>query len=478
MNTSQSTVQSYLLLLVLISGLWKCTRPEPEINEPIETYPVSAWITSPDKVNLLYEKTLPFSSAEDSRFATVSIDTSLRYQSMDGFGFTLTGGSAQLIQQMEPNARAALLEELFGNAKNAIRISFLRISIGASDLDPEIFSYDDRPSGSSDFELAHFSLSRDTMYLIPLLKQILQINPSIQLMASPWSAPAWMKDNGQSKGGALRPVCYPVYARYLLRYIQAMAEKGIPIGSMTIQNEPLHGGNNPSMLMTAIQQADFVKNHLGPTFESAGQKTKLIIWDHNCDRPEYPISILNDPEAKKYIDGSAFHLYGGDIQAMSQVKQAHPDKNLYFTEQWTGANGVFGEDLKWHIRHVVIGAARNWSRVILEWNLANDPGYSLHTPGGCSECLGAVTIDRSGVQRNVSYYIIAHAARFVPPGSVRLESTIPTNLPNVAFITPEGKKVLLVLNDSANTATFNVHTGAKKFIATLNPGNVGTFLWE
>lgn len=478
MKTSQLTVQSFLLLILLIPGLWKCTRPEPEISEPIETYPVSLWVTSPDQVNLLYEKSLPYSSAEDTRFATVALDTSTRFQQMDGFGFTLTGGSAQMIQQMEPNARAALLEELFGKSSQSIRISVLRISVGASDLDPEVFSYDDRPSGSTDYELNHFSLARDTLYLIPLLKQILQINPSIHLMASPWSAPAWMKDNGQSKGGSLLPACYPVYARYLLRYVRAMQQKGISIQSMTIQNEPLHGGNNPSMVMPALQQAEFIKNHLGPLFETEGITTKLIIWDHNCDHPEYPISILNDPQARKFVDGSAFHLYGGDIQAMSLVKEAHPDKSLYFTEQWTGANGAFGEDLKWHIRNVVVGSARNWGKIVLEWNLASNPSYGLHTPGGCSECKGALTIDQSTVKRNVSYYIIAHAARFIPPGSVRIASNLVTNLPNVAFVTPEGKKVLLALNDSSNALTFNVRTGAKNFIATLNPGNVGTFLWE
>lgn len=231
------------------------------------------------------------------------------------------------------------------------------------------------------------------------------------------------------------------------------------------------------MVMSAAQQADFIKNHLGPVFRTAGLSTKIIIWDHNCDNPNYPITILNDPLAKQYIDGSAFHLYAGDIGALSGVQAAHPDKNLYFTEQWTGANGSFDGDLKWHIKNVIIGSMRNWSKVALEWNLASDPAYDPHTPGGCSECKGAVTINASVVTRNVAYYIIAHASKFVPAGSVRIASNYVNSLPNVAFLRPDGKKVLLVLNDGGGTASFNIKFKGKSVVAELPAGAVGTYVW-
>jgi glucosylceramidase len=286
-----------------------------------------------------------------------------------------------------------------------------------------------------------------------------------------------MKDNGSTIGGSLQPLYYAVYANYFVKYIQQMQAKGIPINAITIQNEPQHGGNNPSMVMSATQQADFIKNNLGPAFQAAGISTKIIIWDHNCDNPNYPISILNDAAAKPYIDGSAFHLYGGDISALSTVKNTHPDKNLYFTEQWTAGSGSFDGDLKWHIKNVLIGSMRNWSRIALEWNLANDPAYGPHTPGGCTECKGALTITGSAYNRNVAYYIIAHASKFVPAGSVRIYSSFAGNLPNVAFKTAAGKKVLIVLNESASALSFNINYKGKRVVTSLPAGNVGTYIW-
>jgi glucosylceramidase len=262
-----------------------------------------------------------------------------------------------------------------------------------------------------------------------------------------------------------------------VKYIQAMKAKGITIDAVTLQNEPQHGGNNPSMVMSAAQQADFVKNHLGPAFVSTNITTKIIVWDHNCDNPNYPITVLNDPAAKAFIDGSAFHLYAGDISALSTVRNAHPDKNLYFTEQWTGANGTFAGDLTWHVKNVIIGSMRNWSKNALEWNVANDPSFGPHTPGGCTECKGALTISGSSFSRNVGYYIIAHASRFVPTGSIRIESNVINGVSNVAFLTPSGKKVLIAVNDGGTTAIFNIRYKGKVAATGLPVGAVGTYVW-
>jgi glucosylceramidase len=256
-----------------------------------------------------------------------------------------------------------------------------------------------------------------------------------------------------------------------------MKKNGITIDAVTIQNEPQHGGNNPSMVMSAEQQADFIKNHLGPAFQAAGINTKIIIWDHNCDNPNYPITILNDADAKKYVDGSAFHLYAGDISALSTVHTAHPDKSLYFTEQWTSSKGEFGGDLKWHLKNVVIGSLRNWSKIALEWNLANNVNFGPNTPGGCTECMGALTINGSSVTRNVSYYIIAHASKFLPAGSVRIGSNNLNNLPNVVFKRPDGKKVMIVLNEGAAAAGFNIKYKNKLAFTSLPAGAVGTYIW-
>ena len=369
--------------------------------------------------------------------ALIQVNPAQTFQSIDGFGFTLTGGSAQLIHRLEPARRATLLQELFG--KNGI--SVLRIGVGATDLDSSVFSYED--------EEGKFSLDKSKSDLIPVLQQIIAINPGIKIMATPWSPPVWMKDNFSSKGGSLLEKYYVSYANYLANYIHAMAKEGIPIWALTPQNEPLHPGNNPSMYMSSAMQANFIKTALGPIFLKQNIPTKIIVYDHNCDHPEYAIDLLNDPDVRKYVNGSAFHLYNGEISALSKVKAAHPDKDVYFTEQWTGYKGDFTGDFMWHVKNVILGAVNNHAKTAIEWNLANDPTYGPHTPGGCTECLGALTISGQDIVRNQSYYIIMQAARFVPTGSVRLGISAPEGIQAAAFKRPDGKMVILIQNEGA-----------------------------
>lgn len=455
------------LLLCLVAGFVATAKPPKKIK---------AWITKGDQSLLLQpQPALRFQDGPGTSPA-ITVNAEQTYQGIDGFGFALTGGSATLIHQLQPAARKALLKELFGRGAKDIGISYLRISIGASDLDPAVFSYDDLPAGQTDPELKQFSIDADRKDLIPVLKEILAINPAIRIMGSPWSPPVWMKDNGQSKGGSLLPQYYAAYAHYLVKYIQAMKAEGITIDAITPQNEPLHPGNNPSLLMLPADQANFIKTALGPAFRTAGLATKIIIYDHNLDRPDYPISILNDPEARKFIDGSAFHLYAGEAKTMADVHAAHPDKNLYFTEQWSGAKESFDGNLYWHIRNVIIGTTRNWSRIALEWNLASDPEYNPHTPGGCTECKGAITVGKD-IKRNASYYIVAHASKFVPAGSKRIESNLAEGLDNVAFLTPAGKKVLIVVNDQPQPKAFSVNDSGKSVNLQIPAGAVATYVW-
>ena len=440
----------------------------------------SLWLTKADR-SVLFEKQkdgLTFKPANDNGF-TITIDDKKTYQPIDGFGFALTGGSAMHIIRMSTDSRAALLKELFATNGNNIGVSYIRLSIGASDLNEKVFSYDDMPAGQTDPTLKHFDLGPDKQDVIPVMKQILAINPAIKILGSPWSPPAWMKTNKDTRGGRLKPEYYGAYAKYLVKYIQEMKAKGIFIDAITIQNEPLHPGNNPSLLLVAPDEGEFIKNHLGPAFKVAGIKTKIIIYDHNADRPDYPISILNDPAARKYIDGSGFHLYGGDIDALTDVHNAHPDKNLYFTEQMVvEKENSTTIDIAWPVKRLIIGATRNWSRNVLEWNLAADPDYKPYTDrGGCPMCQGAVTIDKNSVKRNLAYYSIAHASKFVRPGSVRIASNNSDKLPNVAFKTPEGKKVLIVANTSDASQSFSIKYNGKALAATLDKGSVGTYIW-
>jgi glucosylceramidase len=470
----------YVLLCCVVGVNCVCSNkkggsepPPPAPSGPDAEF----WLTAGSSGPLLEKQaTVSFGTTANS-FLDVNIDTTTTMQSVDGFGYTMTGASAFLINQMNTAEKNALLNELFGNGTGSIGVSYLRVSIGASDLSQTVFSYDDMPTGQTDPTLTNFTLSKDTTDLIPVLKQVLTINPSIKILGSPWSPPVWMKDNGSSIGGGLLPQYYGVYAQYFVKYIQTMQAKGIPIDAITIQNEPQHGGNNPSLVMSAAQQAEFIKTNLGPAFQTAGITTKIIIWDHNCDNPNYPIAILNDAAARQYVNGSAFHLYGGDISALTTVHNAYPDKQLYFTEQWTGANGAFNGDLTWNFKNVVIGSMRNWSKVALQWNLASDPTYSLHTPGGCTECKGAITISGSTVTRNVAYYIIAQASKFIPTGSVRIGSGTIQNITTAAFKTPAGKKVVLAVNDATSAISFNIKFNGKWFKTTLGAGAAGTYIW-
>lgn len=446
---------------------------------PVVKNEVDFWLTTGNQSALLKKQTnvLAFGNKVNI-YSSIEINDTQKYQSVDGFGFTLTGGSAHVINQLVAQKKKDLLQELFGSGENSIGLSYLRISIGASDLNAAPFTYDDMPAGQTDLTLANFSLAPDMTDLIPLLKEILAINPNIKIMATPWSAPIWMKDNDSFMGGSLQPKYYEVYAQYFVKFIQKMKSQGIAIDAITPQNEPLHGGNNPSMLMTALQQADFIKNNLGPAFKAASIATKIITYDHNCDNPQYPITILKDAVAYPFVTGSAFHLYGGDISALSTVHEAFPDKDVYFTEQFTSSTGAFDGDLKWMVKNVIIGSMRNWSKTALQWNLANDGSFGPHTDGGCTTCKGAISINSTeSISRNVGYYIAAHASKFVPAGSVRISSAIVGNLQNVAFKTPAGKKVLLVVNDGGTTELFNIKYNGKWITTSLEGGAVGTYIW-
>ncbi len=470
--------RTYFLLafagLVIGSGCSPKQKNEKENTKAA----AKIYITALDKSQLLQEHEVAVNDTTIGE-VTIQVDPTTTFQEIDGFGYTLTGGSALHLSNMSATARTAILQELFGTGADDIGVSYIRLSVGASDLDERPWSYNDVPAGETDIKLAQFSMAYDTIYLIPVLKEILQIAPDIKIMGSPWSPPTWMKDNKDTRGGSLLPEFHAVYANYLAKYIQEMGKHGITIDALTIQNEPLHPGNNPSLLMHADQQAAFIKDNLGPTFKALDIQTKIIIYDHNADRPDYPISILNDSLAAQYIDGSAFHLYGGKIEALSDVHEAHPSKNIYFTEQWIGAPGNFEGDVAWHNENLIIGATRNWSKTVLEWNLAADENQEPHTDrGGCDRCLGALTITGDSVIRNPAYYTIAHASKFVPQGSLRIGSTALTDVPNVAFKTPKGALVTILQNKNTAAKTIAVKLGETYMVLRVPGKSIGTLVYE
>ena len=470
---------------------------------------IESWITNRDRSALFENQTevVTFSDKENGIDANaIVIDDSHHMQTIDGFGFALTGGSAELLMKMSSGERTKILKELFAWDGKNIGVSYIRLSIGASDLNSFVFSYDDLKKGETDFELKKFNLAQDYNDVIPVMKEILAINPAVKILGSPWSAPVWMKTNNDVRGGRLKTDCYGVYALYFVKYVEAMKNAGIAIDAITIQNEPVNSRNTPSMTWFENEQAEFIKNNLGPAFEKAGIKTKIILFDHNGDRPDYPLSLLNDPEVAKYADGSGFHNYVGDIAAaLSLMHTARPDKNLYFTEQMVVERpGSQDINLINPVKNLILKTTQNWSRNVILWNLAADPLNDPHTDnGGCSMCQGAITINGDIVSRNIAYYTIAHASKFVRPGSVRIASTnkgdktvglyedeqrpgvfraaLSENmeiLPNVAFRTPEGKIVLIVVNDTFSANSFRVQWNGKFAGIRLSPGSVGTYVWQ
>ena len=471
---------------------------------------IEAWITLPDRSALFAQQDtkIPFTLGSPARGGGVPIviDEQQPKQTIDGFGYALTGGSAENMMKMSAPERSKLLRNLFATDGDAIGVSYVRLSIGASDLNSFVFSYNDLPEGETDFPLAKFDLGQDKLDVIPVMKEILTINPNIKILGSPWSAPTWMKTNDKVKGGALKKECYDVYARYFVKYIQEMKKEGITIDAITIQNEPIHGGNTPSLMMNADELTEFIKTNLGPALKAANLSTKIQLYDHNLDRPDYPLTVLRDPDAAQYVDGSAFHHYGGDMSAMTLVHNARPDKHIYFTEQMiTERPGLNTIAIANAVKRMIINVTQNWSRNVILWNFAADPNNDPHTDdGGCASCQGAVTIDGDKVTRNLAYYVIAHASKFVRPGSVRLTSTnqgdqsvlltsglqdMPNHvfvatiankdaMPNVAFRTPEGKIVLIVVNDTFSTGSFRVQYKGEFANINLPPGAVGTYVWN
>jgi glucosylceramidase len=438
------------------------------------------WLTTPDRAALVTPQasSLQFSS-EAGQLPVLTVDDAQHFQTMDGFGFALTGGSAQLLMRMGAAQRAALLKGLFTSGGDGMGVSYLRVSIGASDMNERVYSYDDLPSGETDVEMSKFSLGPDRADVIPVLKEILAIQPGIKILGSPWSAPAWMKTNNDVKGGELKPEYYGAFAKYFVKYIEAMRAEGIAIDAITIENEPLNPKNTPSMVVFAQEEGMFIAKNLGPAFENAGIRTKILLYDHNPDVLSYSLSILGDPAASKYVDGTAFHLYGGEASLLTKVHDAYPNKNLYLTEQSVTQHRSEGPlGIAEPVRSVMIGATRNWCRNVLLWNLAADPQNGPHTNnGGCTGCSGAITLDGDSVTRNVAYYVVEHFSQFVPPGSVRIASSEMEQLASVAFLTPHGKVVLVVSNTGNFPKSFAVGYHGKVFQTLMPAESAGTYVW-
>jgi glucosylceramidase len=449
--------------------------------------PVQVWVTTGDQKQLMahgraigFEQAAPAVDRTDAATPTIALDDTVRYQAIVGFGAALTDASAQLIQdKLAPAQRSALLQDLFGRGDGGLGLSMTRLTIGASDFSSTHYSFDDVAPGSTDTALAQFSIAPNRAAVLPVVQQARAINPALAVMASPWSAPAWMKTTDSLVKGHLRPDAYAPFARYLLRYVQAYAAEGVPIYALTLQNEPHFEPNDyPGMRVDPVERAAFIGGYLGPAL--AGTGVKIFDWDHNWDQPESPLQTLADPTAARYVDAVAWHCYGGKPDVQSRVHAAHPDKDVYLTE-CSGGDWAPGwnSQLQFFTGTLLIDGTRNWARGVLFWNLALDENKGPHL-GGCGTCRGVVTIDtRTGqVTRNPEYYALAHVSRFVRPGAQRIASTDVAGIRSVAFRNADdGARVLVLANPTHAARALDVLDGARRFHASLPADSVATFAW-
>jgi glucosylceramidase len=444
---------------------------------------VQAWITTADQSRLLARGPDARFRAQASRANLIEVEPQRQYQEIVGFGAAVTDASAWLIQtKLNETQRRALLQELFGR-QNGLGLSFTRITIGASDFSRSHYSLDDPPHGAPDPTLEHFSIEPHRAELLPVLRAARAINPALRIVASPWSPPGWMKDSGRMVGGRLLEQAQPAFASYLVRFVDAYAAEGVPIYALTLQNEPnFEPPDYPGMKLEPRERARIIGQFLGPMLAQRRQAPLILDWDHNWDHPESPLEVLSDPAAAKFVSGVAWHCYEGEVAAQTPVHDAHPDKDAYLTEcsggdwapEWAGS-------LRWMTSALIIGSTRGWSRGIVLWNLALDENHGPHA-GGCKDCRGVVTIDSASgaITRNVEYYVLAHASKFVRPGARRIgSSTGIEGLESVAFQNANDSSIaLIVLNGADRARRFSVRSAGKSFEYSLLPGAVATFTWN
>lgn len=452
------------------------------VNSARQATAVDVWMTTGDKTQLLRQQTdVLFQAGIGAGGTPISVAPGTTFQTIDGFGAAMTDSSAWLLNsKLSTPQREKLMRQLFSQS-GGIGINYLRVPMGASDFTATgYFTYNDNPPGGSDEMQQHFTVAHDQAYVIPRLQQARDLNPDLKLMASPWSAPAWMKTNNSLAGGSLQQQWEASYARYLGKFIKSYEAAGLPIDTISMQNEPLHTSNYPTMSMTPTQQIRLIRDQVGPYFAAEGITTKILAYDHNWDQPDYPIQVLNDPVARQYIAGSAFHAYAGNVSAQTTVHNAHPDKGIYFTEI-TGGDWAtnFADNLVWNFQNIIIGNTRNWGKNALLWNIALDQNNDPHL-NGCSDCRGVVTINNStgAVTFNEEFYTLGQVTKAVQPGAVRINSATGSALNTVAFLNPDGSRVLIALNPNSSTATARIIENGQNFTYQIPGKSVATFRWE
>lgn len=410
---------------------------------------------------------------------TITIRLSEEYQSIDGFGASFTDSSAYLIDKvLSGDDTESVMKNLF-DPKLGIGLSLLRNPMGASDYARDIYSYNDLKERHKDEALESFSIEHDKESIIPLTKKAFELNSDMKLIASPWSAPGWMKDSYTMVGGKLLKDYYKTYANYFVKFIKSCQNEGVPVYAITPQNEPLFVPSNyPGMEMLAHEEADFVKNYLKPAFIENFIDTKIFGYDHNWDRVDYAYDILDT--SLDSFDGTAWHWYGGKPVSQFRIKQAFPDKEIHFTE---GSGGEWIPEFEPAFSNVMrkgIEIIRNHSKSFILWNIALDENNGPTVPGfGKSTCRGLLKINQQEktYEYTLDYYALAHFSKHLRPGSKRVNSSQEGVVKNVAFKNTEEELVVILFNDSSDNQTVRLNVNESHcFNLDLSPKSAVTFV--
>jgi len=429
------------------------------------------WLSSQDGAHKLSAApALVFKPGSPTGSHVAAIDPKTRYQSILGIGASLEHATCENLSKLSPEKREEVIASLVDPVQG-IGMNLMRLCIGTSDFVGEpYYSYCDLPPGETDLPLAHFSIEKDRAYVLPAIKIAQAKNPDLLFFASPWSAPAWMKSGGTMNGGKLRPEFYDVYARYLMKFIEAYEAEGVPIHAMTLQNEPQHTDPNyPTTLWDGEEQRDFIRAQFGPALRAANRATEIWCWDHNWSEPEFPRAVLSDPGAAQYVQGSAWHLYEGKVDAQTAFKKEFPDKDIYFTEGSTfGARGAV----------TIIDIFRNWSRSYNAWVIMLDEDRKPNR-GPHSASATCIELKKDGsVEYRFDYYMYGQFSKFIPRGAVHIGSgDSSARVAHVAFETPAGEIVLVAANADRVAANIEIAYAGQTATLSLSPGAVATCRW-
>jgi glucosylceramidase len=475
-----------LAVLCLLTSV-ACTggRPEPHRSRgPSSTTAVRlvhTWLTTADGRTTLSRRPDVSFSTEPVHGPDVLIDDARRYQHFYGTGASITGASATLLDQLRGPGRKRVMSDLF-SPQHGIGLSVLRQPLGANDFSRGSYSYDDTRSAKIDPGLAKFSLGSDAAHVLPLVREAISLNPSLAVVASPWTAPGWMKTSGSLVGGTLAPEHAEDYARYLVRTLQAYAAAGVPVHALTVQNEPSYSPPHyAGMTLDVEQQRDLIDNHLAPALAAAGLHTQVWALDDNFDRWQDADALLSSPTTRSHVYGVAFHCYRGAVSALDELRRRHQDVPVAISEcsggDWSTG---FAQELRFDAQTLLVRGIRNGASWVVKWNVALDPAGGP-TNGGCQNCNGLVTIDpRTGaVQRSPAFYAWGQVGRFVTPGAQVVGSTSHGrgSIETVAFVNPDGSHVVLAFNSGGAKRTFHVTTHGRSFGTSLPPGALATYTW-